>query len=457
MQYRIFKTESFRLSAIFVTLLVGAMLLLMGVVYVIVNQAFRTELLAAADRDIASVQKALDTEGIQEAKEVVAQLLVKSPAPSFFVLESKSAGKLAGNLPALAPKTGEQMIPMPAGFSRDPDVGEEHHIIGRGVFLTDDIYAFAGRDLTVANGTKEDILNAFVWVLAVTLALALAGGIFLSNAFLGRMDAITKTCREIIGGNLDERIPERGTRDELDRLVMTINTMLDRIGALMENVRQISSDIAHDLRTPLTRLRHHLELARGESLSVQEYDRALDRAISDSDNILTTFSALLRIGQIEGRANPATRDNVDLSELLEQMVEMYKPVAEDAEYLLNGTVAPGIAIQGDRELLSQLFANLIENAMMHTPQGSTISVRLETIDGKAMASVSDNGSGIPADERDKVLRRFYRLERARSRPGNGLGLSLVAALVDYHDATLTLADNVPGLRVVVTFPDASID
>lgn len=452
MQSRIFKTESFRLAAIFVVLLLSAMLLLMGTVYVIVNQAFRTELLAAVDRDIASVQKALGTEGVKEAKEVVSQLLVNSPSPSFFVLESKSAGRLAGNLPVLKMKAGEQTIPMPPVFTHDADASEDHQIIGRGVFLTPDIYAFAGRDLTIANDTKEDILNAFVWVLIVTLVIALAGGMFLSNAFLGRMDAITKTCREIINGNLRDRIPERGTQDELDRLVMIINAMLDRIGALMENVKQISSDIAHDLRTPLTRLRHHLELARNESLSVQEYDEALDQAISDSDNILSTFAALLRIGQIEGRAKPSTLDTINLSGLLEQMVEMYKPVAEDSGHVLNGAIAPAIDVQGDRELLSQLFANLIENAMTHTPKGTTINVQLENKDGKAVASVSDTGPGIPPGEYDKVTRRFYRLERARSQPGNGLGLSLAAALADYHGACLAFADNAPGLRAMITFP-----
>ncbi len=302
-QCRILRTESFRLTAIFTALLLGAMLVLMSAVYIIVGHAFRTELLAAVDRDIASVEKALTTEGSKEAKEVVTQLLAKSTSPSFFVLESKTAGKLAGNLPAMMPRIGEQTILLPPSFANDRDADKDQQVIRRGVYLTPDIYAFAGRDLTIANDTKEDVLNAFGWVLIAALVLALAGGMFLSNGFLGRMDAITKTCREIIAGNLKNRIPERGTRDELDRLVIILNTMLDRISALMDNVQQISSDIAHDLRTPLTRLRHHLELARNEAVTSEEYDNALDQAISDSNNILSTFSALLRIAQIEGRTD----------------------------------------------------------------------------------------------------------------------------------------------------------
>jgi len=450
-QLRFLRTESFRLTTIFAGLLLVAMLILMAVVYAIMHQAFRAELLSSAQNDLASIQKALGAEGIPEAKEVITQLLAKSSDSNFYLLQDRSKTRLAGNLPAMDPRVGEQSIAGPQHTSGSTEEGGERHIIGTGAFLTPNLYAFAGRDLSIADDSEEDVLHAFGWVLGGTLILALVGGIFLSQSFLGRMDAITRTCRAIMAGRMTDRIPERGTRDELDQLVRVINAMLDRIATLMENVKQISSDIAHDLRTPLTRLRHHLELARNESATVQDYGRAVDRAISDSDNILSVFTALLRIGQIEGRSDPLALAYVNLSELLEQLVEVYQPAAEDAGYTLNDAIDPMIAVQGDRELLTQMFANLIENAMAHTPRGTVITVELKRLDERPVAIVCDTGPGVPVSEREKVLRRFYRLERARSRPGSGLGLSLVAAIANYHNASFTLEDNAPGLKAVIVF------
>lgn len=457
MQLRLLRTESFRLTTIFAGLLVGAMLILMAVVYAIMHQAFRTELLSSAQNDLASIQKALVAEGVPEAKEVITQLLAKSSNSNFYLLENRSKTRLAGNLPAMDPNVGEQFITGPQTRSGSTEEGGERRIIGTGAFLNPNLYAFAGRDLSIADDSEEDVLHAFGWVLGGTLIFALIGGIFLSQSFLGRMDAITRTCRAIMSGRMTDRIPERGTRDELDQLVVVINAMLDRIGTLMENVKQISSDIAHDLRTPLTRLRHHLELARNKSATVQDYARAVDRAISDSDNILSVFTALLRIGQIESRSDPVTLSSVSLSALLGQLVEVYQPAAENSGYTLKASIDPSILVQGDRELLTQMFANLIENAMAHTPSGTLISIGLRKFDGRPVAIVSDTGPGVPVGEREKVMRRFYRLEKARSRPGSGLGLSLVAAIADYHRASCTLEDNAPGLKVVIVFPAPSTE
>lgn len=448
---RLFRTESFRLTAIFVALITGAILILMVLIYAIMHQAFRTELLAAADNDLASIQKGFDVEGVSEAKEVIGQRLFKAGASDFFVLEDAAGHKIAGNLPAMAPKLGPQTFPVPPSLLDRGEDPNAHEIIGKGTMLAPGLYAFAGRDLYLAHATEDKIIGTFGWVLAATLLLALGGGVILSNSFLGRMDAITRTCRAIMAGRLSDRIPERGTRDEFDRLTHTINEMLDRIGALMENVQQISSDIAHDLRTPLTRLRHQLELAHSEATTVGQYSKAVERAIAESDTILATFAALLRIGQIEGGANVQAFEPVDLSALLNELTEIYKPAAEDAGYTLTADIAPGIEIGGDRTMLSQVFANLVENALAHTPPGTAITVGLERTDGRVVATVADNGPGIPECQRERVFRRFYRLEQGRSTPGSGLGLSLVAAIAHHHGATVELADNRPGLRVSVTF------
>jgi signal transduction histidine kinase len=258
-----------------------------------------------------------------------------------------------------------------------------------------------------------------------------------------------------MAGNMSNRVPVRGTRGEFDMLAQTINEMLDRISTLMENVQQISNDIAHDLRTPLSRLRNRLELTLAEVQTGDDYRQAITRTISDCETILSTFGALLRIGQIEAATGTSPSSRVDLSALLNELVEIYQPAAEDGGYSLTGNICPGYSVHGDQVLLSQVFANLVENAMAHTPRGTTIVVKLAQ-DGEAVvATVADNGPGIPSEERARVLRRFYRCERSRSSPGSGLGLSLVAAIAKYHQAKLTIADNQPGVQVVLRFSIAA--
>jgi signal transduction histidine kinase len=435
-------------------LLLGAMLVLMVLVYVIMHQAFRNQLLSASRHDVITVQKAYTSEGEAEAIEVVNQLLGKASDGEFLTLQSLTKGRLAGNLPYLAPRMGERIITLPPQALPRTKT-EDRKIIGQGAYVTGNLYAFSGRDLSATADAEEDILHAFALVLLATLVISLGGGIFASHTFLIRIDRITATCDAIISGQLSTRIPERGTRDELDRLAATINAMLNRISGLMENVKQISSDIAHDLRTPLTRLRHRLEMARSEASSAKEYEEAVDRAIADSNHILSVFSALLSIGQIESRSDIARMTTIALSDLLADLVDVYRPAAEDSGHPLTGEIQPAITIIGDRQLLSQMFSNLIENAITHTPNGTSIRVCLIREEENALAIVRDWGPGIPFHERGKVFRRFYRLEAARSRAGNGLGLALVEAIAQYHSAHISTRDGAPGWEVAIRFDLAS--
>jgi len=448
---RLHRIESFRLTAIVMAVIVGAMIVLMVPVYYIMHDTFRAELLGAADQDLAAIASGYRSEGLPEAREVVGQLLASRGDGDFYVLQRRSGEKLAGNLPAMAARQGVFTFPVPAALLKDRSGGDEHRIIGKGRMLGPDLYVFAGRDSFAAVEAEERALGTFVWVLLATVVIALAGGVLVSRAFLGRMDAITRTCRAIMAGRLSDRIPDRGTRGEFDQLVRTLNEMLDRIAALMENVQQISSDIAHDLRTPLSRLRNQLELAQAEANSEEDYRQAIGRAIAECETILATFSALLRIGQIDGAAATPPGERVDLSRLIADLADIYAPVAEDGGFVLKTEISPGVQLKGDKALLSQLFANLIENAMNHTPAGSTITVALAADGGAIVASVRDNGPGIPPEEHERVLRRFYRCERSRSTPGSGLGLSLVAAIARYHGAALALEDNHPGLGVILRF------
>lgn len=446
---RLFRTESFRLTAVFAALIVGVMLALMALIYATTYQAFRAQLWNSIAHDLASIESGYRSEGISEVKEIIQQRLFRSGGTDYFVLETVSGTKIAGNLPPMPPRIGERRLAMPQpSFGND---GEDHELLGRGRLLSQDLYVFVGRDLYVANAAEESVLHTFGWVLAATLGVALAGGMLLSRSFLGRMDAITKTCRAIMAGHLSDRIPDRGSRDEFDQLTRTINAMLDRIVELMDSIQQISSDIAHDLRTPLTRLRHHLESVHNEGSDIQAYRQAVERAIVESETLLAIFSGLLRIGQIESGAAGIVLERVDLSTLLGELAEIYGPVAEDRGHRLVVGIERDQFVPGDKALLKQVFVNLIENALAHSSPGSMIEIGLAPSGDQILAVIGDNGPGIPADEHENVFRRFYRLEQSRSSPGSGLGLSLVGAILKAHGAKISLSDNHPGLRATVTF------
>lgn len=453
MRARFVHTESFRLAAIFATLFFGSTLVLVALVYVITENALKAELLRAADDDIAAIQNGYLKDGAKEAAEIIGYRLRGPGNPDYFLLQGRGARKLAGNLPAMPPLIGTASLRL-APRGRAGGTPGRVEILGRGAYLAADVYVFVGRDLRATQAAENEILRACGWIAAAALALGAGGGALLSNGFLARMDNITRTCRAIIAGQLTERIPARGTRDELDRLASTINQMLDRISALMESLRQLSSDVAHDLRTPLTHLRHRLEAVRAEATSVDEYAAAVDHAIADSERVLSMFSGLLRIAQIESGARRAGFAELDLGSLLVEIAEIYRPVIEDGGHTVAEDFAVPVVIEGDRDLLWQMFANLIENAINHTPAGTQIAMSLRLVQDVPTVVIADGGPGIPELHRVEVFRRFYRLERSRQVRGDGLGLSLVAAVAELHGAKIELKDNMPGVRAIVSFPRA---
>jgi signal transduction histidine kinase len=281
--------------------------------------------------------------------------------------------------------------------------------------------------------------------------LTLSGGLLLSRSFLSRVDAITETAESIIEGKLSSRVPLRGTDDHFDRLSSTLNRMLDRISALMESLSHVSAEIAHALRTPLGRLRQKLEAARVQMRRNGQDETLIDAAIAESDTLLDTFSALLRIAQIEGAARYRGFRQVDLSALFSTVADAYSAAAEDEGKQIFADIEPDLLGWGDRDLLAEMLANLLDNAIRHTPEGTRIELSLKKRGSKLIACVADSGPGIPVEERKNVFLRFYRLERSRTTPGNGLGLSLVAAVADLHGIELLLEDNAPGLRLTLAF------
>jgi signal transduction histidine kinase len=296
------------------------------------------------------------------------------------------------------------------------------------------------------------VLKGFGLAFAGVIILGVAGGYALSRDVHRRMAAIAGTAEAIIGGDLGRRVPMRGSDDDLDRLAATLNRMLDRIGALMESLKQVSSDVAHDLRTPLTRLRQKLEA----SLTAPgERAHAVESALTDLDAILDTFAALLRIAQVESGARRAAFRPLDLASLARTVTEAFAPSAEEGgQTLILDEAAGPLWVEGDAELLTQMLVNLVENAIRHAGPGAAIIVRASRQGAGAMLGVFDNGPGAPAAEHERLFDRFYRLERSRSTPGSGLGLALVAAVARLHGAEVGLGDAAPGLEAIVVFPAA---
>jgi signal transduction histidine kinase len=309
-----------------------------------------------------------------------------------------------------------------------------------------------GQDASQLDEVQALVSSAFGWSLAATLVMAILSGMVMSGSILRRIRSVTRTTNAIMQGDLSQRLQHRGVSDEFDQLAEAVNAMLVRIEVLVNGLKQVSNDIAHDLRTPLSRLRQRFEMARSAKGTLCAYEALIDRSIVEMDAILEAFSAMLRIADIEATTRRSGFAPVDLSELLRTMVEVYEPSAAERSQRVESEISPNVMVRGDRELLNQLFANLVENAIKHTPTGSRVSVEARRIAGVVEVAIADTGPGIPEAERKNVFRRFYRLESSRSTPGSGLGLSLVAAVAALHGADIALTDNHPGLRVLLSLP-----
>jgi signal transduction histidine kinase len=266
------------------------------------------------------------------------------------------------------------------------------------------------------------------------------------------VEKINLTVGDIMNGHLDRRIPLKGTNDEFDRLSRHLNLMLEQIEKLMGGLRQVSIDMAHDLRTPLSRMRQRLEGARNRARSLEDYEQAIDQALRQNDEILETFSALLGIAHLGSGAHRQGFLDISLSDIFETIEETYAPIAEERHQILFTTIEPDLMIHGDKRLVTQMFVNLVENAIRHSPAGARISMILSHRASGVRAVIADTGPGVPEAEREKIFQRFYRLETSRTTSGSGLGLSLVSAIADLHGIHISLSDNHPGLRVTLDFP-----
>ena len=444
---RILRSATFRLTLIYAGLFVVSACVLFATVFVIATAAMQNdmrEVLRTEALQLAEIDRRYGLLGL--AEQVTRRMSYRTRGPIYYLVQAPTQQVVVGNLPGMPPVEGV----VDFVHDRDEPSDARAKLTGFGLTLPDGTFVLVAQDASRLIDMQHAIVRAFIWAGALTLLLAIGGGVLLGGNFVRRIDTIGRTSRAIMEGDLSARIPVRGNNDEIDQLVIGLNAMLDRIQQLLDGLRQVSSDIAHDLRTPLGRLRQKLEDAREHATSTAEYQAATEAAIGEADGLLEIFSALLRIAQIEAGAQKSCFTDVDLSELMHSIAEAYEPSAEDSQHKLEVDVAPGVTITGDRQLLAQLFSNLVENALTHTPDGSTVRLALYPKADGFEAEVADNGPGIPTEEREKVFDRFYRLDRSRTTKGSGLGLALVKAIATLHGMTLKLEDHHPGLAVLLT-------
>jgi signal transduction histidine kinase len=445
------RSAPFRLAAAYAALFAVSVTALFGVVYWLTTDEMEQQLRRRIEQDAGALLAVYRARGLEALKDAIEDRMADmQDRDILYVLQDVSGHLLAGNSASTQPFLGWRTWRPGQRSAPYPDGNGQAWFLSRGIDV-DTAFLLVARSLHGVREVQEVLLRSLVWTMGLTLFLALAGGVVLARGTLRRVTAINRAAREIVEGNLSRRIPIQGTRDELDSLAANINYMLDRIEHLMANLQQVTNDIAHDLRTPLGRLRQRLEMARLKAYTPAEHQMVLDHAIAETDAILETFAALLRIAQIESRTRRARFVDVDLSDLANRIIEVYETVAEDEGQSFRGHITPAVQVRGDKDLLMQMLANLVENAIRHCPQRTNITVAVCRHGAHAVLTVADTGPGIPAPDRDKVLHRFYRLEKSRTTPGSGLGLVLVKAVADLHDASLELLDNTPGLRVTLRF------
>ncbi len=442
-----FRSGAFRLALFFAAVFaVGAITLILAVDVAVssyAQQVTTDTLMTEATR--------LQSEARREGRRAVIDAIraAKGDAREFrYALIDQDGARIAGDLPR-APMGWSKVKIAERESPGDPSDGAAE-MRTYGVALGDGSLLAVGSNTYDVAELRDWLDTVALWSGIGITVLALGAGFLIAAIFVRRLDRINVAANVVMTGGLSERLPVMGMGPEFDRLSANLNRMLERIEALVTGMRQVSTDIAHDLRTPLTRLRQRLEATRASS-SLAAHREAIDDATHQVDEVLGMFRALLRIGSLEAGIGSDRFKRVDLSDVLERVALAYQPAIEDQAKALRLSIEPDLAVEGDGDLLAQMFNNLVENALVHTPPHSLITVGLRCEQDSVIAFVNDNGPGIPAVDRAKVLQRFYRLERSRALPGSGLGLSLAAAIARLHHTELSIADNHPGVAVSIRF------
>ena len=451
----IFQTSTFRLAAIYLLVFAISAAAILGYVYYTTVSLLERQTEDTIHAEILGLADQYRLLGVAGLVDTVQRRSLDAGG-AIYLLEGPNQARIAGNLDAMpAGVTQNQTwIDFPITVGKAP-VTVQHTARGFQVELANGYDLLVGRDVNELRQFRDVIREAILWAVGMSLVVGLGGGYFMSRNFLRRVDAITGATRLIMAGDLSGRMPVSGGNDELDRLSGSLNDMLSQIERLMDGMKEVSSNVAHDLKTPLTRMRARIEAALRQD-NTAEYKTALDQTIEECDALLRTFNALLSIAQAESGQMRQGLQPLDLFETLGDVVELYEPLAEEAGGSLRLVARPGLQVRGDRQLLAQVLNNLIDNAMKYGQTSADKPADIEVV-GRVEAQtviieVADRGTGVNEQDRERVLGRFVRLDESRSKPGNGLGLSLVASVMTLHSGQIQLEDNAPGLRVILRLP-----
>jgi signal transduction histidine kinase len=472
---KLLRTTAFRLTLVYLVLFSLFAALLLGFFALNARRLITEQITTTVNAEVRGLAEQYDRGGIGRLVAVV-DIRSRRPGSSLYLVATPLGQGLAGNVASLQPGILGQAGWVETAYRRlDAPEGTEHHALVRVSQLDGGFHLLVGRDIEERERIYDIIITAGRWSTAVVVVLGLGGGFFVSRRILRRVDAITEKSQTIMAGDLSGRLPVAGTGDEIDRLALNVNAMLDRIVALMRGFTEVSDNVAHDLRTPLTRLRNRCEAALRNAKTDSDYRAALDSTIEESDGLIRTFDALLMIARAESGEAGRGMAELDAAEIARAVGELYEPLAEEKGLRLT-IAAPGPApVRGNRELISQALANLVDNAIKYAApvaapalapalasEGAVtaesappvIAVSAAVEGDRVVLTVADNGPGIPAENRAHAVERFVRLEQSRSQPGSGLGLSMAAAVAHLHHGALELADNAPGLKAMIRLPRA---
>ncbi|VAW19518.1 Sensor protein BasS (activates BasR) [hydrothermal vent metagenome] len=473
---KLWHTTTVRLTALFILIFVVFSIALLG------YMAFQTTIAIqrVQARDVAfeiRQLRSLDRNRGVRALAMAVQRLANRPGPGIYYLGSSRGEMLAGNVSRFPANVlvqqgrytfdyqRQEMFDRSPPSNRPAPTDQQRDKIGQAmvqsVLLDSGLRLIVGRDIGERRDFTAIILGTLsVGIGGIVLFSMIAGGLT-SMRVLRRIDTITATSHKIMSGNLSERVPVTRRNDEFDQLATSLNDMLDRIEQLMQGLKEVTDNVAHDLKTPLTRMRNRAEAALREGRSSTDHKKALEATIDESDRLISTFNALLLIARVEAGSPSGVLGDVDISQAVLDVAELYSPVVEDAGGELSARIEPGIRLRANRELLSQALVNLLENAIKYacgqTGEGGNIgngkiSLSLGLLGDQVVFEVADNGPGIPCEEKERVLERFVRLEKSRTEVGSGLGLSLVAAVARLHKGEFRIEDNNPGVRAIMSLP-----
>jgi len=462
------RTTAFRQTLLSAALFALSSFVILGFVYAASAGVTLRRADATIGEEMDTVMARFEAGGIRSINSYILQRTVGGSGDYIYLLVHPTGRRLTGNLSSLPDVSPDTEGRLQFTYRRPPVVGAEETVKddrqarGSLMALPGSYQLLVGLDVDEELNLLSRMTNTILAASALALALGVAAGIFVSRRFVRRLDNINQVARGVKAGDLKRRAPRNFTGDELDELSENFNGMLDRVEALMLRMRHTGDSIAHDLRTPLTRMRNRLEEALREDGDLKEREKTLEQAVSDTDELLGIFSSILSLSRLEAGESRASIIRLDPAEIAIDLAELYEPVCEDGNLEFDSEVQGGMQMYGDRGLISQALANILDNAVKYTPEGGAVTLRLrKTTDGEIEFSVTDTGPGVDEEDRVRATQRFVRLDSSRTLPGSGLGLSLVKAIADIHNGRFVLDDGPglidgrgPGLRASLCFPMA---